>query len=267
MVFLCGFGSGLVTAIILNPWDKALYLSVVEKRKFLHKANFVNPYGGVLQTALQRSLSSGIYFPLETKFQELTKKHGVSNKLLGNFLAGQATGFVTAVTLNPLSVLRFRCWGTENSVLQGLREIARSGGPVNIFKAITKGTFATLCRDVIFGVTFCCLRSQITREERRSWRGFVFDLSSAALATIGSSPFNYCRNSIYYTAADQKPPSIPECLRHVSKCDGKSGFQAFMYLQNRLRIGWGTARVAFGMALSSQIYEMCLENRKSLESD
>ena len=127
---------------------------------------------------------------------------------------------------------------------------------------------------------------------------YIESTNKVKLQLWGSSPFNYCRNTIYYTAADQKPPSIPECLRHLSKCDGKSGFQAFMYLQNRLRIGWGTARVI--LIHLCQIYkllsnvrlrsvwplahkfmvtptamnvafwfgwEMCLENCKSLEGD
>ena len=31
--FLCGFFSGLIQAALFNPWDRALYLSVIKDRK------------------------------------------------------------------------------------------------------------------------------------------------------------------------------------------------------------------------------------------
>ena len=66
---ICGFTSGLIVTGLLNPWDKALYLSVKENRKFLSPQNFIRPYEGVIQTAVQRSISSGIWFPLNSYFQ------------------------------------------------------------------------------------------------------------------------------------------------------------------------------------------------------
>jgi len=263
MPFLCGFSSGLLTAVILNPWDKALYLSVVEKRPFLDRRNFLNPYGGVFQTAVQRSLSSGLYFPLETKFQKWASDAGFTSNLSRNFLAGQGTGLITAFCINPLSIIRYRCWGTEQSFLKETNIIFKDG-ILATFNTLRKGTFATCLRDVSFGVVFCCVRSYVPRKDRRSLKGFSTDLASAALATIGSSPFNYCRNMIYSAPLNAPPPSIVSCLSHLSKCNGESGLKALSYLQARLRIGWGTSRVAFGMAMSSQLYEICLENTSSL---
>lgn len=53
-IMSCGVFSGFVQASMFNPWDRALYLSVKNNRKFLDKQNFVNPFAGVFQTLAQR---------------------------------------------------------------------------------------------------------------------------------------------------------------------------------------------------------------------
>ena len=42
----------------------ALYLSVRDRRPFLHRQNWVDPYQGFLQTIVHRAVSGGLYFPL-----------------------------------------------------------------------------------------------------------------------------------------------------------------------------------------------------------
>jgi hypothetical protein len=41
---LAGTGVGVLQSVLFNPWDRALYLSVKEKRPFLLRANFAHPY-------------------------------------------------------------------------------------------------------------------------------------------------------------------------------------------------------------------------------
>ena len=65
----CGLISGLIQAAVFNPWDRALYLSVKENRNFLNSYNFHDPFAGVLQTITQRTISNGLYFPLEDIFE------------------------------------------------------------------------------------------------------------------------------------------------------------------------------------------------------
>ena len=61
----CGLTAGGIQAALFNPWDRALYLSVIHKRKFLCAANFASPYQGFGQSMVLRMVSSGLYFPLE----------------------------------------------------------------------------------------------------------------------------------------------------------------------------------------------------------
>jgi hypothetical protein len=39
-----GIISGAVQAVVFNPWDRALYLSVKDLRPFLHLENFRHPF-------------------------------------------------------------------------------------------------------------------------------------------------------------------------------------------------------------------------------
>lgn len=55
--------AGAVTTLGLNPYDRALYLSVVNRRPFLIAANFKRPYMGIGQTLVQRALSTGPKLP------------------------------------------------------------------------------------------------------------------------------------------------------------------------------------------------------------
>ena len=48
---ILGLTTGVITAGIFNPWDRALYLSVKRDRPFLHYDNWRRPYSGFLQTS------------------------------------------------------------------------------------------------------------------------------------------------------------------------------------------------------------------------
>ncbi|XP_026192677.1 uncharacterized protein LOC34623181 [Cyclospora cayetanensis] len=63
--FRCTLVTGFVTAAVFNPWDKALYLSVKEGRPFLAPINWHLPFRGFLRAFVARTLSTGLYFPLE----------------------------------------------------------------------------------------------------------------------------------------------------------------------------------------------------------
>lgn len=63
---LCGgISIGMFVALLLNPWDRALYCSVTNVRPFIDWRNFSRPFEGVGQSLFQRSISHGLYFPLE----------------------------------------------------------------------------------------------------------------------------------------------------------------------------------------------------------
>ena len=90
---------------------------------------------------------------------------------------------------------------------------------------------------------------------------FVSSLIAGALGTIASSPFNFVRNIKYGWPAKETPPTasviLSQLLQEAAKKGREEGAHSSLsYLQERLRIGWGTARVAVGMAIGYEIYEL-----------
>ena len=58
--FEAGLASGLACAALFNPWDRALFLSVIESRAFLSPSNFRQPFQGLGQTLVHRTVSNGL---------------------------------------------------------------------------------------------------------------------------------------------------------------------------------------------------------------
>lgn len=139
------------------------------------------------------------------------------------------------------------------------------------------GSTATLTRDVIFGGTYALLRHElqnaafdssgvkvtsdtnITTNKFESYGRFFINLFSGCVATLLSSPFNYVRNIHYATPPDTLPSSTIKIFQDLIEQtrDETTTVQKVKYLANRLRIGWGTARVGVGMAFGSIFYEYC----------
>jgi hypothetical protein len=107
--FSCGLVSGLIQAIVFNPWDRALYLSVKESRIFCTMENFRHPFSGLLQTIFQRAISAGLYFPLEQSFMEyLSEKYSNKNISLHwiALASGTCAGAINGLALNPLAAIK-----------------------------------------------------------------------------------------------------------------------------------------------------------------
>jgi len=115
-------------------------------------------------------------------------------------------------------------------------------------------------RDAIFGTCYEVVRHQLyglapSVHSDKYWV-FMFNMTAAGLATVASSPFNYLRSMQYATPPDQIPRKAwPQLLRlwenaKIADCGIPS------YLQQRLRLGWGTARVAVGMGLAQHVFSM-----------
>lgn len=132
------------------------------------------------------------------------------------------------------------------------------------------GTAATVCRDVVFGGVYASMRHQ------KVWRGkasgsvekygktkrFLVNAVSAGVATIISSPWNFVRNMHY-----SRPPGshhtaavvvLARLFHRTVRIQGS--WRRLAYLQQRLCIGFGTLRVAVGMAFSDALYSYCSRN-------
>lgn len=83
-------------------------------------------------------------------------------------------------------------------------------------------------------------------------------------ATILSSPLNYVRTIQYST-----PPSVThkkmyvvfrEIIHEIRSLKNHSTSDKFHYVQDKLKIGWGTARVCCGVAFGGYVYSFLSES-------
>lgn len=140
------------------------------------------------------------------------------------------------------------------------------------------GSTATISRDLIFGGIFALFRNELrlvycnsssNRKQKSSKKiHFCIDLISASFATILASPLNYVRNMHYATLIHEKPLTIKQHLVLLWKqtLQETELLNRLRFLQRRLYIGWGTARVGCGMAVGSYLYSLCSSNYDSITS-
>lgn len=277
-VLLAGLTSGVVIAGLFNPWDRALYLSVLHQRPFLRACNWRSPYTGFLQSLLGRTLSGGLYFPLYDlclrPCQTITGLR--SDSALLAFLAGNTAGAVNGIVLNHLTTVKYQSWKTKERFLRTAKTMFQQGG----CRPFMKGVGATMCRDLVFGGVYSWLKYVLlqstpalsahqddamgrasTQRRVTASQEFLCASVAAGVGTIVSSPINWFRNIVYGSSAASPAPALLPSVRNLIS-DAQQSPNAVRHILQRFRIGWGTARVAVGMACGNQIY---LVTKNSLE--
>lgn len=269
-----GLFTGVFCAALFNPWDRALYLSVKNNKPFLTIENFKHPYHGFTQAMMQRAFLGSIYYILqgELKYhlypylrEDLKISEGVTQ-----FCIGSMAGSISGLSTNSISAIKYHTWGhNERTFFLSAREMW-SGGQL---KPFLKGTQATIGRDVIFGSTYevtrHLMRKNVSKPNKfnEDYLDFICNASSAGFATIASAPLNYARTIQYAAPPNEITPTILRTLKDVwkeSKQNNRSLFSRTSFFQQKFRMGWGTARVAVGMALGQQVFDEACANIKSL---
>lgn len=260
---VCGLLAGVAQAGVFNPYDRALYLSIKDNRPFLHQANWQNPYTGFAQSIGGRAVQGGLYFPVEHFFLRVINRDGRDYDPRLNFLVGTAAGALNAAVLNPISAVKYKTWGRDvnRGMLHETVGMLRNSGSLRPF---FNGMSPTVARDVVFGGTYTWLRLQIhdwfNLSHGQQWMG---NFVAAAMATVMSRPFTYVRTLQFATQSHEKAASTVHILRDLTQQTvAQEGgiLERLRFLQNKLRIGWGTTRVAMGMTFAHSVYDWLHEN-------
>jgi len=258
--FLSGLAAGVAQAGLFNPFDRALYLSVKNQIPFLSQRNFQSPYQGFFQSVGHRALSGGLYYPLEHFFVSMLPPEAAldtgSSGALYNFAAGTAAGSVNAVICNPISAVKYKTWSREVSrgMVREALDMLRIGG----IRPFCNGLIPTVARDLVFGGIYTFLRFELQyRLQLGLEYQYVANFTAATLATILSGPLNLARNVQYATSSRHVADSVRDVLAKFSDeiFQRPSWYEKCRHVQNRLRIGWGTARVALGMTFGHYVYD------------
>ena len=250
--FLAGLGSGVTTSLLLNPWDRALYLSFKEHRPFLHSHNFHEPFRGVVAATVSKVFSHGMYFPLYDTFHRSYESENAFHPALSKFLAGNSAGIVNALMTSPISAVKYKMWGqNEEAYVATASKMWQSAG----VRPFLRGTYATVVRDTVWGGVFALSLHAMQTDDARFGFLIKFGTSTVAavVATVVSAPLNYVRNQAFATPLGVKAPRPLAALRAFAGTVRDSP-RPFRFTQQQFGIGWGTLRVGVGMALSGELY-------------
>ena len=264
--------SGMITGVgiagIFHPWDKALFLSMTNKRPFVYDGqknrfvaeNFTQPDHGFMQTIAARTLANSLYFVAQCQMYESLYPYLRHNVGLYEWQAqlgvGLSIGSMTGIGANGLYAVRFQTWKNPgSSFISSARSMWLHGG----VKPFMRGLSATVSRDSTFSTVYEILRNCGNNENKRdkSWQ-FAHDAGSAAVATLFSGPLNYARSVQFSTPPSTPSPRTGKILTdvwHESKSCESLTLRLGFFIQ-RFQIGWGTARVAVGMATGQKIFEI-----------
>jgi hypothetical protein len=284
-----GFAAGVAVTGLLSPIDRALFLSVTQRRGFLHPGNWRQPFQGLSQSLVGRALSTGMWFPLDRlAAQALRKQHLLgSSPVLAAAAAGQVAGIISAVLLSPLAFVKYQTWGLPEGARTGVRQTARQiyrqasaaclvsshirppvlpRCEISSLAVFFRGLPATVMRDAAFGAVFGSARhvARQTAEDNRWLRErvpqkalqFGADFAAAGAATAISGPLNYARNRQFGAKLTERMPSTYAAVRGLlreaaSQPTWRQGTATYLM---RTNVGWGTLRVAGGIAITSALF-------------
>lgn len=138
-------------------------------------------------------------------------------------------------------------------MIDAARRIFSQGG----FFVFYKGAAATICRDITFCSVYAVARH--IHSSNSSSETFAVNLLAASGATLLSSPFNYVRNIHFATPAHTRHKPFVCIFKELyhDTLSQTTFAKRLLFLQERLTIGWGTARVGCGMACAAHIYSLC----------
>lgn len=270
--FLSGFFSGILAAGLLNPYDQALYLSITKNRPFFSWENFKNPYHGFMQTVLQRAISNGSYYILqsELKHRLYPYLHDTKNfsSASSDFCVGLTAGSLSGIISNGITATKYYSWSDERSSLYAsLKTLWRQGG----WQAFSKGIETTLVRNTLFGGIYEVSRQALAdkllplqknekEKNEKTVKAFA-DVMAAALATFLTSPFNYARSIQFASSPNDKTPTMTAIFKNLmteakeNKVVHSSIKAQCRFFSQRFGLAPGLVRVPIGMLLGQQIFD------------
>ena len=118
---------------------------------------------------------------------------------------------------------------------------------------------------MLFGGSFAVMRHGLLRHDD-SLNKILVNCCSGFMATLISSPLNYVRNMHYATDPSKQHDKALVILYNLwndsKHIQPKTILSQLKYLQQQLRLGWGTARVGCGMAVGAQLYDTCAHHHR-----
>lgn len=216
---------GISQAFILNPIDKAIYNSIINKTKLLKYENWKKPFTGTNNGIISRIISGGIYFYLI----EHTKNMNIYSSAL-------YVSLTTSLIINPLNVIKYNSYINNKSTYNSFLEIYKKNG----LKFCRIGLESLIMRDLIFNIIYI--------KYKKNNNDLIYNCGIICSASIISSPFHYIRNIKYY-----KNDSYINICKQLF-IDIKNNNNKVNYIIKQFGIGYGTIRTILSVYLGQVMY-------------
>lgn len=120
--------SGAIQAVLFNPYDRALYVRVQQKRKhFLDRRNFQAPFQGFANAAAYRTISSASYIFWQDTCRYWIEEIGggaAKNQFTSanypvaySAVIGVVSGAANGLALNNMQAIKFTMWSQSSQIV------------------------------------------------------------------------------------------------------------------------------------------------------
>jgi hypothetical protein len=247
--FTSGICTGIINTYIFNPYDKALYMMVKTETSFFTRTNWTKPYCGVTQSLAHRVISYGLYFPFMDMYKNKLNKYYNGTDINKTIIAGSLSGSTIGLLINPVNLIKTQNWNNNTSI--GLITLGKQIIDKYGYLRLMRGIGYTIVRDNVFCVSFAGLAYYYNSEKK-----LLNDVLIGSCSTTLSAPINYFRSNVLFAPLNDKAPTIKKIYTDLILDTNKQTNKISYVATQKFCIGWGTLRVAFGMAMSRQLYEL-----------
>lgn len=259
---IAGLTTGLISTILFNPIDKALYLFSAKNASLLSLETWKRPYQGVHHAIINRTVSYGLYYSLLDYYGDLFKRQGIrgtvfNNDLFGKIMPGIATGMTTAIFTNPINLIKHYGWNSGLRVIPIIQTVKVQEG---LLKGLTRGLGMTISRDIVFTVPYNVGYQYAKSKIKDPSVLIATNVAISCGCTVLCSPLNYVRSMKYAATCYKQNPKAYQIVRDmvnaVNELEGVS--KKIRYISRSFCLGPGTLRVGLGVSLGQYLYERIL---------
>lgn len=169
-----GITTGIISAIIFNPIDKAIYVSTTKNISIFNKQVWFNCFNGTINTVLTRLITSGLYFSF---LDNLSMKYSPLQTAI-------ITSLVCNTLTNSIQLVKYHSWYNNISLNNSFKFIYRTHG----IRGYGIGYIPILLRDICFNYSYISFKK---KDEH------LYNLSVISLSLIAVSPLNLIKNKKY----------------------------------------------------------------------
>lgn len=262
---IAGLSVGTFSTGIFHPFEKALYLSVVNHAPFFSIHNFQHPFHGLSQSVVQRAVIGGTYFFFQGEFDNALypylRNHLEMSELVAHCMIGSLAGSLNGVMTNGMSAVKYYTWlKPGRSFLTSVGQMWSSG----CFRPFFNGSTATIGRELLFGVSYEVTRHFLQARLAQSGKAdnkalyFFSNFLSAGLGVAIAAPFNYARNIQYATPPHEKTATTLKILSNLyneTKKANMSSLHRLSFFSEKFKLGPATLLVATKIGFNQALFD------------